>query len=1760
LQPAAILRVLVDADTGGASANLKRFDRQVRNTGESSKRASANIDRMHPALLRMGNSASRASRSLGRLGPQLEFTTRIPVAKIAAIGEAIAAAVAPTVALTSALAPLTGLLGALPGLATAAAQGIGTIALGMAGVGTALKDAFALQKTAAKDATTSLQAHRAAAEAVRSAIQNVGDAERGLAAAQLDAKRAQQDLSQARRDATRQLVDMRLAAQGAVLSEKEARLELTKAIEEQVAVMDDASSSAADIREADLNVQRARLGLKESTVESKRAQEDYTSAQKKGVRGSDQVVSAQDSLHSAQLKVADSQRALVDATRQVRLAQLDQAESVGQAAGGVQKLQQSMAGLPPAARNFVRFVVGLKPKLDSLRQTAAAGIFPGLTRGIRSAMQNFGVVRKVIASTASALGNLAEQAGKRIGGREWGRDLQVQGERNVVTISRLGRAALDLGDGFRHIMLAAGPLVGFLTSSAARFAEIFASWAKGARESGQLDAFFQRTIKTTKITVKAFWDFGRALINVGRIASRVWGNDLLAGIGNVAKRFRDWTESVRGQRSIESYFVRWRKRWEAIGQAVADVIGQYNRLRREGKSAATAFTTVFADSLAKLIPIVANNLGSHMPEIVGGFVRGFLNADAWGRLLVGGWLIAKFGGLKAFVAVGRLIGGGVGAGVAEGTATALTGAAAGQAAVGQIMGKRVGEAAAGGVAGSMLGKLGSKILPFAKKAGGLGIGLVLADGVLSEISRRTSQSADPFAELKRKAGVFANPNPINKLSRVFGVGGDIGAQKLSEDLKKVAEASRGISPERARQLKDQISGLKGVSKEARAGLLGIVDAAADRGNKIAKIGDEFARMKSGAILNLKDLRKETGANFRAIADSMGTNSARGQRYVEKNFKLAVGDIVDFKRRGIINASQAGQTIAALLKNNTGRGKDALEKNMLAAERAIARTMSRSGKITQQGTDLIRALMVNAMKNMGLSPDTIRMSLNKRESAKKGPVTPGQTGMVVTGGKPHGDSVHALLERGEVVINRKAVQKMGGPDAVNQINRNVPRFQKGGIAGMVGAANKLDQAHFPYLWGGGHQGSPAPFGPMDCSGAVSYVLQHGGVQIPTMVSGALAGAGKPGPGKVTVFANPTHTFMRIGNRYFGTSGANPGGGAGWFPDPGAGYRSRFAERHFAATGDIAERVPRLTVNAPDSGIKTIVQGALDATRRGANRKLRGVASTALGGGDIGDPGPFGGGGGAGANRKLGARMAKSLYGWGGGQFRALNKLWTGESGWVTTADNPNSDAYGIPQALPGSKMASAGRDWATNPATQIKWGLGYIRDRYGNPSNAYNEWLARSPHWYQKGGVVGGKDAHWGALGALGSQRQVDSFLGRHRPKALAGPLGKVLNKTLSALRHTKNAKKRGTRMRQLEKRFRKDLGLPAKLQDQMKFVSGAAELFGQRADNAASLNVENDDGTTTLGVLQGKDQGGWLNEQLGALLGWRNMILDATAIIEKRRKQAMELLKKARKRLVQVKATIKSVTKVQDKRRDQLRELRKKPKVNKNKIADLRKVIMRTEGWLGGRQREETGLETIVPTLKARIGTLTGDNGLGGLSSNLVDLQGIGGPMNKIKGVPPLGTIPGGSIFDVQLSLRDLATKATATASDSPVTDDTNIELLKQLLREANLRTAVSERQFDIFKNFDATSGAGPFMGAFARGGVALVGERGPELAHLPSGTRVHSAADTAALVSPNWQIIVNGDIVNVPRGKQPIETRQLHARDIRASNRSPLPGRGGGR
>lgn len=99
---------------------------------------------------------------------------------------------------------------------------------------------------------------------------------------------------------------------------------------------------------------------------------------------------------------------------------------------------------------------------------------------------------------------------------------------------------------------------------------------------------------------------------------------------------------------------------------------------------------------------------------------------------------------------------------------------------------------------------------------------------------------------------------------------------------------------------------------------------------------------------------------------------------------------------------------------------------------------------------------------------------------------------------------------------------------------------------------------------------------------------------------------------------------------------------------------------------------------------------------------------------------------GSAQEVGQQLA-AARGWGDDQFACLLQLWNHESGWRVNAENRSSGAFGIPQALPGSKMASVADDWRTNPATQITWGLNYIAGRYSTPCGAWSSFQAKG--WY-----------------------------------------------------------------------------------------------------------------------------------------------------------------------------------------------------------------------------------------------------------------------------------------------------------------------------------------------------------------------------------------------------------------------------------------------
>jgi hypothetical protein len=153
---------------------------------------------------------------------------------------------------------------------------------------------------------------------------------------------------------------------------------------------------------------------------------------------------------------------------------------------------------------------------------------------------------------------------------------------------------------------------------------------------------------------------------------------------------------------------------------------------------------------------------------------------------------------------------------------------------------------------------------------------------------------------------------------------------------------------------------------------------------------------------------------------------------------------------------------------------------------------------------------------------------------------------------------------------------------------------------------------------------------------------------------------------------------------------------------------------------------LSGKAPGTNEEPIPTGSGSGSSATAEADL--TTGTSIPGVTVGIPAGVASGGSPSANKALGELLAAS-YGWTGNNWACLESGWEEESGWSQYAANVPSDpydhAYGIPQANPGTKMASAGSDWKTNPATQIRWGLGYIKATYGSPSQVPG-WTPNGP--------------------------------------------------------------------------------------------------------------------------------------------------------------------------------------------------------------------------------------------------------------------------------------------------------------------------------------------------------------------------------------------------------------------------------------------------
>lgn len=522
------------------------------------------------------------------------------VAGFGTAAEGASAAAAGVVALTSALAPLSGLLATIPTGLVAFGQGLGTIKLATFGLSQALAD---MEKQTAASGNNAM----AAAKQHQDSARTIADAERSLVDSHRSVTSAEQDLNAARKEATRTLVDLKFASEESALSEKHAALDLRAARNEERRVTRDQTSTFNDRREAALAVQDAELALRESHSENTRSQEDLNKAEKQGVEGAPGVVAAKRS-------IADAERSSADATRQLARAQEDAAQAMDDATSQAKTLNQQMATLPPATREFAKFLFDLKPRLDDLRQTAAAGLFPGVEKGIDAALDNFPELKHVIDETAKSFGGIAERAGEWAGSDGVGRAITKIGDANVKRFDKLSEAGFDFADALLIIMKAADPLSDFLV----RATRVFARWTleetKAGRKTGDLNKFFEQTKDVTQQLLDISTDLLGFFHDVG-IAAAPSGRTLLDDLVEGADNLREWADSQTGRNSLKAYFNDARPAIEEFGRLISDFTEDFFGLAQS--QGLTPFIHVLRVDLLPLIFEITEQLTNTFgPELV----------------------------------------------------------------------------------------------------------------------------------------------------------------------------------------------------------------------------------------------------------------------------------------------------------------------------------------------------------------------------------------------------------------------------------------------------------------------------------------------------------------------------------------------------------------------------------------------------------------------------------------------------------------------------------------------------------------------------------------------------------------------------------------------------------------------------------------------------------------------------------------------------------------------------------------------------------------------------------------------------------------------------------------------------------------------------------------------------------------------------------------------------------------------------------------
>lgn len=1056
--------------------------------------------------------------------------------------------------------------------------------------------------------------------------------------------------------------------------------------------------------------------------------------------------------------------------------------------------QQALKRLTPVGREFVDTLKQYKPVVTDLRETAQRGLFPGLTTALDRLQVARPMANRLLGRFGRSVGGQAARVATSFTRPAVLGDIDTLGRQGDRIFNRMSRGAINLAHAVLQISVAARPFTEWLSRTVLGWTRSARAAARLGRESGSLSRYFERTrdrLSQVFDIAGNLWGTMRGVLR----AARPLGDALWGSFDRTTQRWEDFTNSRRGQRRMRQWFGAIRPPLMEFFGLIGDVATAWAGLVEEGggeRGGLTRTLRSLRDSvqpLAELLGGASEALGPGLADGLGEVIR-LLNNLPWEpisilltlatdflgivndlieRFPILGYAIStlltlatinKFTGFfdilqkgwrGAMSAFGRYqsrvrgtltpatvidplrgpqapIGGQTGSFIdpvrgpqAQAQGRRAGGSwfsgfrqsiARGRANMRETLGRITGgpARAAGGTGGmtwiggfgdrlNASGRRGGRLGTIFRGAGAIGGGLMSAAFIAQFLPDITKSIGEMFFGrdfAKSKAGT-----DILDESREFQRRGILGYLKDSLSGHELGGGVREGGATRNRGDVQSIWAQLGLPMRARGG--------GQRGREF--VPDIGRAMKQAMPLKpLEDLRKQQD------------RTARGTRDMRRS---VVNDLADMRDRGTDRIQRLRRNMKTETDNMnqiTNRGFESIVSQMQRHLRRISPDAFGGGTGGPGHTG-------------GGHPSTAAM-------ARGGRIRRAAGGMRIPGRGLHDTVMVApgnLAAPGELIVNRhterdhdRDARAAGLPTLAQRVTRETRRHSdplRGGREFNAALGGRL--RHFAtggrsvrdlvrlgrWMRSLGYTvGENAALGDPPLPGvhsATGWHYRFGGsgaidVNADTMPGGEMAALDRLAG---ILRSRGWHILWRVAD-HFDHLHVDLANGIG-------------------ALGGLAGLGPAPKIKLPDAFrdgrglVGQASEGALRRVRRAAQRRL----DREWGAGDLSG---FSGGGSAAANRALGRRMARA-FGWVGPQWRALDVLWTGESGWINQMNQAGSGATGIPQALPGSKMASEGADWATNPATQIAWGLKYIKSVYGSPVGALAAWQSRSPHWYERGG-------------------------------------------------------------------------------------------------------------------------------------------------------------------------------------------------------------------------------------------------------------------------------------------------------------------------------------------------------------------------------------------------------------------------------------------